>query len=100
MQTKKFSIETIINLDKPDILSYPWKEFPYPIQSIAFNILSHLSISPWAFISSFGKGLQQLLTEQETSRGVEGFFQQLMAGATNSLSGMIGMIVGHDIEKV
>jgi len=56
-----------------------------------------LSISPWAFISSFGKGLQKLFTEEEASKGVEGFFQQLIGGVSNSLNGMLGMIVGHDI---
>ena len=41
-----------------------------------------------------------LLTEQETTKGFEGFFQQLIGGFSNSINGMIGMIVGHDIEKV
>lgn len=62
VQTRKFSIETTINLEKPDVTSYPWKNAPYPIKTVAINILSHLSISPWAFISSFGRGLSLLIT--------------------------------------
>jgi hypothetical protein len=57
-------------LDKPEMMSYPWKEFPYPIKTIVINILSHLSVSPWAFITSFGKGIQKLVTEEETSKRV------------------------------
>lgn len=41
-----------------------------------------------------------LLTEQETSKGFEGFFQQLIGGVSNSINGMVGVIVGHDIEKI
>jgi len=62
VKTKKLSIETTINLEKPSITKYPWPSFPYPIKNIAITLLSHLSISPWALISSFQKGVVSLLT--------------------------------------
>jgi hypothetical protein len=64
VKTNKLSIETTVNLEKPAITNYPWAAFPYPINNIVINLLSHLSISPWAVISSFQKGVVSLLTEQ------------------------------------
>ena len=76
---------------------YPWEEVPYPIEEVVITILSHLSISPWAFISSFHKGFSKLLSEEHSSRGVEGFFGHIIGGISNSVSGVLGIIVGHDI---
>ncbi len=100
MKTKKLSIETSIHLERPAVTKFPWPSFPYPIKNIAINLLSHLSISPWALISSFQKGVVSLLTEQESTKGIEGFFGQIIAALSNSVSGLAGILVGHDIERV
>lgn len=41
-----------------------------------------------------------LLTEQESSKGIEGFFGQIIAALSNSVNGLVGVLVGHDIERV
>lgn len=41
-----------------------------------------------------------LLTEQESSKGIEGFFGQILAALSNSVNGFVGILVGHDIERV
>lgn len=100
IKTKKLSIETTVNLERPPVSKYPFSTFPYPIKNIIINLLSHLSISPWSVISSFQKGIVMLLTEQESVRGIESFFGQILAALSNSVNGLIGILVGHDIERV
>lgn len=41
-----------------------------------------------------------MLTEQESSKGIEGFFGQILAALSNSVNGLVGILVGHDIERV
>lgn len=70
------------------------------MSNIIINLLSNLSISPLAVLSSLKKGVAALLTEQETTRGFENFFGQIIGAITNTVTGVIGIVVGHDIEMV
>jgi hypothetical protein len=51
-------------------------------------------------VTSFKKGIEILLTEQSTGRAFQGFFGTLLGAVSNSLSGVLGFIVGYDVERV
>lgn len=99
IQTKKLSLETPIELEAPDEISYPWETFPYPIKSLVVSLLSSLSISPISFISSLHEGIVNLFNDTSSSRGMEGFFSKIIGSISNGINGLVRILVG-DLERI